>query len=182
MYKKQMKSCKSKSLYHLFNISVEDFHNFWSKFNVNFGQVDKRRCDSGMFQATVNKLGRRDASLRQKPVRLPGNVYMLAFTLMLLGSQTNHFPQRGIGEVRFTCFSWPVNHNWGTSAVRDVFVVQRWRGNFIQPWQAQNFEANRGDVDLNYYRFHKTLGNKPLKSKLKKKQNTPVDRVPHEKS
>lgn len=80
-----------KSLYRVYNISVEDFDNFWSKFNVIFGQVDKRKCDSGVFQATANKLGQCDAPLRQKPVHLPGNVYMLAFTLMLLGSQTNHF-------------------------------------------------------------------------------------------
>lgn len=70
-----------------------------SAVQVCFHQVDR-----------MNKLGLRVASLRQKPVVFPGDIYMWAVsnTLKLLCSQTNHyFARKGNGGVRFTCSSSP---------------------------------------------------------------------------
>lgn len=55
---------------------------------------------------------------------LLGDIYTLAVsnTLTLLGSQTNHFfTRKSNGGVRFTCYSWPVNHYFCMLALGDVY-------------------------------------------------------------
>lgn len=65
----------------------------------------------------AKKAGIHDESLRQKPVRLPDDIYVLAVSnaLKVLCSQINRFT----GGIRFTRSSQPISRYSGMTAVED---------------------------------------------------------------
>lgn len=73
--------------------------------------------------ARGNKLRLCDASLCQKPMRLLGNVYMLAVSKMLLlqTMESVAFWKKKNRGVWLKCSSWPINRFSGMSAVGDVY-------------------------------------------------------------
>lgn len=87
---------------------------------MNCGQVDRKAHSPASIGWTrANKLGLCDALLRQKPVRLLGDIYMLAVsnTNATLQSNKSVFHNKG---VRFPCFCFLVNQDFDLLVVGDV--------------------------------------------------------------
>lgn len=85
----------------------------------------KGSMNQACFRQLAKKPGLHDESLRQKPVRLPDHLYVLAVssTLKELCSQINGSiaknEKEGHGKIRFIRSSLPISHYSGVEAVDD---------------------------------------------------------------